>query len=168
MPRTPAKHRGRQTIHTTRTPVPAEDGDAASSPPSEADLASSHSPVRRTATGQFIDGPSAGTRRLAAIRRSAGVRQRRYLVTKGLLDHLTHGDIECHLNRMCLIIEEGTAKDAVAAFRTLYGLLAVPPSEDTRLLAELQAGAAPGDGKATPPTVIVMPSPPERLLAPPG
>ncbi len=147
-----------------RLPPPAgqEDGDAAGPPPA-VDAAASSLIVRRTPAGHFIDGPSPEVRRLAGIRRSATVRQRRYLVTRRLLDTLSHGDIADHYARIHLIITEGAAKDAVAAFKALYSLVAVPPSEDTRVLGD---APRPEPGQPLPPgpreVVIVMPSPPER------
>jgi len=116
--------------------------------------------VRRRDNGQFIDGPSAAVRSKAAIRRSASMRQRRYLITRSLLECTSRADIADHYARLDSIIREGRAGDAIAAFKTLYSLLAVAPSEDTRVLAEAAArgGGLPGGG-----TVIVMPTPPERV-----
>ena len=129
--------------------------------------------ARRRPDGRFIDGPSAEVRAKAAIRRSASMRQRRYLVTKHLMSLASREDIEAHYGRLDSIIREGAARDAVMAFRTLYGMIAVPPSEDTRVLAEAQvrgvavpaaAAAEPGP----PPTIIVLPTPPDRLPLPGG
>lgn len=164
MPRTAAKHRGQRVLitehdldHPTPTATAGEDGEAASSPLLPDDLAI----VRRRDNGQFMDGPTAAVRSKAAIRRSAGMRQRRYLVTRELLSCVSRESIEAHYLRLDLIIRRGPAKDAVAAFKTLYGLIAVPPGEDTRVLAEAAAKGLGGDAGQQP-TVIILPDPPER------
>ena len=92
------------------------------------------------------------------------MRKRRHEIATCLLRCLTEDDVVEHFKRMDGIIREGTAKDAILAFRALYELVAVRPGQEFKADGKVSPGTA-AKSELHPP-VIVLSEPPPRVERP--
>jgi hypothetical protein len=108
-------------------------------------------------TGRFVTGNRAQSRRPAISRAASRLGHGRNPELASLIaQKLTEGQIMAHIARLDRIIKKGDDKDALAAFKLLYGHVNEPP------------GPRPKQPESPKPWVIELPDPDEVCLQPSG